>query len=224
MERTLDPLDESLTRALEAAAVSPAETLDDRLAESAAQGDTDAFRRLVERYQVRIYHFCFQWLQNAEDAREATQDAFVRAYDALHRYRETGKFEKWLFTIALNQCRDRRKSKASRQGRWNRPLGDLAPSLASSGATPDECAVLGGDLEKLLFGIQLLPEKLRAPLILCALEGISQETCAEILHCSVRAVEGRLYRARRELAAWWEREPEAAARKNSMGSALESRS
>lgn len=171
---------------------------------AAADGDDDAFVRLVERHQEKVFRFCCQWLPNAEDAREATQDTFIRAYLALERYRREGRFSTWLFQIALNQCRDRLKSKAGSQSRHTDSLvkGGKSDDLICPAPAPDEAVALSGDQERLGEAIEKLPMKLRAVVIICGVEGMSQETCAEILNISVRAVEGRFYRARRQLEAF----------------------
>lgn len=176
---------------------------EDRDVTAAAAGNDDAFVRLVERHQEKVFRFCCQWLPNAEDAREATQDTFVRAYLAMERYRKQGRFSTWLFQIALNQCRDRLKSKAGSQSRRTDSLAreGKGDDLICPAPAPDEAVALSGDQERLGEAIEKLPMKLRAVVIICGIEGMSQETCAEILNISVRAVEGRFYRARRQLEA-----------------------
>jgi len=164
----------------------------------------DAFRQLVERYQQRVYHFCFHYLRDAGDAREACQDTFIRAHRALSKYRPKARFSTWLFQIALNLCRDR--VRASGASRATEALGNTALQLPCPAATPDEAAMRDTDLAKLDRGLAALPEEHRSVLVLSCLEGLSHAECAEILKCSERAVEGRLYRARQRLAEWWERE------------------
>jgi len=186
----------------------PDPAVEDGLIQAAVAGCEDSFRQLVGWHQEAVYHFCYQWLQNPEDAREACQDTFVRVYAALGRYRRRGRFSTWLYRIALNRCRDLQKSKAARQKRATSSLGDRGGDLACQRPAPDEAVAQAGDLEKLRRGVALLPDRLRAALILSALEGLSHEECAAVLKCSVRAVEGRIYRARRELMTWWDAEGE----------------
>jgi RNA polymerase sigma factor (sigma-70 family) len=174
----------------------PAVSTDDIQALAAAAGDDEAFRLLVERHQDRIFHFCFQWLRNAEDAKEACQDTFVRAYLSINQYDRRGKFASWIYRIALNQCHDRNKSKAFRQRRRTLSLEDATTDVIWSGPRPDESVVGGENLAKLHRQIDSLPTKLRDVIMLSCLEDLSHEVCAEILGISARAVEGRLYRAR----------------------------
>lgn len=171
---------------------------------SAQNGCPDSFRQLVERYQQRVYHFCFHYLRDAGDAREACQDTFIRAHRALPKYRPKARFSTWLFQIALNLCRDR--ARASGAARATEALGESALQLPCPAATPDEAAIRDTDLAKLDRGLASLPEEHRSVLVLSCLEGLSHAECAEILKCSQRAVEGRLYRARQRLSEWWTRE------------------
>ncbi len=200
----------NLDLSLELPAAPEAEVLASAARESlisAAQaGDANAFRQLVTLHQEPILRFCTHWLRDAGDAQEAAQDTFVRAWQALDRFENRGRFTHWLYRIALNVCRDRHKSKASRQRRETASLGAGESPLACQRPTPDEVLARSGDLQKLQRGIARLPERLRVVLILCAQEGLSHEECAEVLNCSSRAVEGRLYRARKELLEWWNRE------------------
>lgn len=172
----------------------------------AAQGGCgDSFRRIVEGHQERVYHFCFQYLRDSGDAREACQDTFIRAHRALGAFKPQAKLGTWLFQIALNLCRDRARARSRK--RMTASLEDHALELPCRQATPEEAAMRRADLVKLDRGLAALPENLREILILSCLEGLTHAECAAILKCSERAVEGRLYRARERLAAWWEREP-----------------
>ncbi|RYD66220.1 MAG: RNA polymerase sigma factor [Verrucomicrobiaceae bacterium] len=183
---------------------TPDGTAEDGLIEAARGGCSQSFRTLLERHQQRVYHFCFHHLRDAFDAREACQDTFIRAHGALRRYRRRAQFVTWLFQIALNLCRDRLRARPAARGRLIVPLDDFEPRCQR--ATPDEASMRDTDLIKLERGLDSLPEKLREVLILSCLEGLSHGECAVILKCSERAIEGRLYRARQQLTAWWERE------------------
>lgn len=175
------------------------EAEDQRLVASSRDGCPEAFRSLVERHQQRVHHFCFHYLRDAEEAREACQDTFVRAHRALARYRPRHPFTTWLFRIALNQCRDRLRR---RRG----PKVALDPGLSCPAPPPDEAAIRRSELAKLDRGLAAMPESDLTILVLSGLEGLSHAECGEILRCSERAAEGRLYRARRRLADWWSRE------------------
>ncbi|MCB1278541.1 RNA polymerase sigma factor [Prosthecobacter sp.] len=173
---------------------------------AAQAGDIGAFEWLVQRHEERMFGFCCRWLRCTEDAREVCQDMFVRAWQALPEFEGRAKFSRWLYQIALNLCRDRLKSRFSRQRENTIGLNELAESPSCPRNSPDESAGLNSEMEKLGRGLALLPEKLRATLMLITMEGLSHQECAEVLNCSVRGVEGRLYRARQMLMQWWNEE------------------
>lgn len=187
-------------------AVTPDEAAELALIRAAQTGCESAFRELIERHQQRLYHFCFHYLRDAGDAREACQDTFIRAHRALGSFKPKARLGTWLFQIALNLCRDRLKSVRAKQDRLTEPGDTLAMQMACSRPSPDEVALRRADLVKLDRGLEMLPAGLREVLVLSCLEGMSHGECAAILKCSERAVEGRLYRAREKLAAWWDEE------------------
>jgi len=204
MDTAIDP--HLLLPSENAAEASPeAVTQEARLVEEASGGSEDAFRRLVETHQAAVYHFCFQWLRDAEDAREACQDTFLRAHRALDRYKAKGRFSTWLYQIALNLCRDRAKSRGQRQKNRTVALEDWADNLPAREIAPDEEIAREAEIAALHQGIAMLPDRLRVVVILSCLEGLSHEETAEVMNCSARAIEGRLYRARRMLVEWWNR-------------------
>ncbi|WP_052573825.1 RNA polymerase sigma factor [Haloferula sp. BvORR071] len=183
---------------------SPDEGAELALIHAAQSGCSSSFRHLVESHQQRVYHFCFQYLRDSGDAREACQDTFIRAHRGLPGFRPKARLSTWLFQIALNLCRDRAKSRAR-----THPTSFLdGPELdlPCGRATPEEAAIRQADLAKLDRGLAALSLKFREVLVLSCLEGLNHAECAAILKCSERAVEGRLYRAREKLSAWWERE------------------
>ena len=139
-------------------------------------------------------------------AREVCQDAFVRAWQALPEFEGRSRLSTWLYQITLNLCRDRAKTRATRQRENTVALDDVAHSPECPKQSPAASAEWRSEMQKLERGLAMLPEKLRAVLMLTTMEGLSHEECAEVLNCSVRGVEGRLYRARQMLMQWWEAE------------------
>ncbi len=173
---------------------------------AAQAGDMAAFEWIVQQHEERLFGFCCRWLRCTEDAREVCQDAFVRAWQALPEFEGRSKLSTWLYQIALNLCRDRAKTRATRQRDNTIALEEVAEAPLCPQRSPDTSAELNSDMQKLERGLAVLPEKLRAVLMLTTMEGLSHEECAEVLNCSVRGVEGRVYRARQMLMQWWNEE------------------
>lgn len=173
------------------------------LARAAAAGDERAYAQLVGRHKDGLHRLLRRYLGDPEEAREAAQEAFIAAWSALGRYDPDRPFGAWLRTIAVNKARDRGRRLSFRR----LVFGDRPPEETAArhhpdpAATPDAALLERERLAALDRAIARLPSALKAPLLLTALEGRSQQEAAEILGVSVKAVETRVYRARRILAA-----------------------
>ena len=155
-------------------------------------GDTEAFALLVARYSERCVRCAARIVGNREDAEEAVQDAFVRAYEALGEYRERDRFHAWLFRILINQCR----SVVARSARRELTFPDVAPE-APAAAQPDEW--LGADerladrdrLERALR--ELVPEQ-REAVVLHFGEELTYQEMAAATGAGVSAMKMRVAR------------------------------
>lgn len=172
------------------------------LARKAAAGDDRAYAELVSRHKDGLHRLLRRYLGDAEEAREAAHEAFIAAWSALSRYDPARPFGAWLRTIAINKARDRGRRRAFRRLIFgDRPPEDTgARHHPDPAATPDEALARQERLRLLDRAIAGLPDALKAPLLLTAIDGRSQQEAAEILGVSVKAVETRVYRARRILA------------------------
>ncbi len=183
--------------------MSPAdEPTDADLARAAAAGDERAYARLVARHKDGLLRLIGRYLGRPDEAQEAAHEAFIAAWSALPRYDTARPFGPWLRTIAINKARDRGRRLAFRRLLFgDRPPEDTAARHhPDPAATPDEAI---SDLERLRLlerAIAQLPDALKAPLVLTALEGYSQQEAGDILGLTPKAVETRVYRARRVLA------------------------
>lgn len=172
------------------------------LARRAAAGDDRAYAALVSRHKDGLHRLLRRYLGDPEEAREATHEAFIAAWSALSRYEPARPFGAWLRTIAVNKARDRGRRRAFRRLIFgDRPPEDTdARHHPDPAARPDEALIRQERLARLDRAIARLPDALKAPLLLTAIEGRSQQETADILGVSVKAVETRVYRARRLLA------------------------
>ncbi len=175
------------------------------LVRAAQGGDADAFTSLVRQHQEPLFRFALRYLANEEDAREVAQEAFVRAHGALPRFVPGARFSTWLFQITHNLCRDRARSRATKQARVTASLDLGTFDPPDSAARPDAAAIAREEVDAVEAAIQALPDELKAPLILTALEGLSQQETGTRLRISAKAVETRVYRARQQLRQALER-------------------
>jgi len=173
------------------------------LLEAIRRGDERALEALMERHQAPLFYFALRYSGNELDAREVVQETFVRAYFKAGSFQPRSKVKTWLFTIALNLCRDagRRRSRAPNFASLDQPTTEDRPPLEAvdDGITADERAARMEELDHLRQAIDKLPDKLKAPLVLCVLEQRSHKEAADLLSTTTKTVELRIYRAKKKL-------------------------
>jgi RNA polymerase sigma factor (sigma-70 family) len=176
----------------------PQELSDAALAISASQGSHSAFAALMRRHKGWLYQFIRRYVTDRDDAYDVLQESFVAAWGAIGRFDPERPLEAWLRRIALNKCRDRARRNAVRRA----AMTVFGFSITSEPAMP---AVNGASesnnaLRRLETAIAGLPRQLKEPLVLTALEGLSHREAGDLLGINAKAVETRVYRAKRRLA------------------------
>lgn len=172
--------------------------LDDAgLVERAKDGDQDAYNQLVQRHQAIAFRTAYLIAGNSSDAEDAAQEAFVKAYYALGRFRSQAAFRPWLLAIVANEARNRRRSTAraarlALRAESVRPSGDAAPS-------PEAAALSTIDQDSLLAALDGLPEADRLVIACRYLLDLSEKETAAALDCPKGTVKSRLSRALKRL-------------------------
>jgi RNA polymerase sigma-70 factor, ECF subfamily len=167
-----------------------------------AAGDAGAFALLVERHQERLLHLCERLLADVEEARDAAQEVFLRAFRKAGEVRPQGQVYTWLYRIAVNHCLNRlRRRKLVRFLRWEDPQAQDAPAFDPPDPGADPAAALDSRRrwQATRRAIGQLPENQRAVLVLVRFEGLSYKQAAEVLGITEGAVESRLFRAMRRI-------------------------
>ncbi len=161
-------------------------------------GDREAYRFLVERYQDRVFGVLLRLVGDRDVAEEAAQEAFVKAYLALPRFRGESAFGTWLVQIAIHAARDRVRR---RQRRWQVETVEEEGLEVAAATTPDalRSMVLDEDLDRLQLALQQLPEDYREVLVLKHIEEWSFEEIARHAQASVGSLKVRAHRGRRLL-------------------------
>jgi RNA polymerase sigma factor CnrH len=168
---------------------------DGALALAACQGDRNAFATIMRRHKGWLYRFIRHYVADREEAYDVLQDSFISAWNALSRFDPDRSFTIWLRRIALNKCRDRARRNAVRRAAFSVfALGESAAPAA------DSTAAAGQALRRLEAAVAKLPRRLKEPLILTTLEGLSHKQAGALLGINAKAVEMRVYRAKRQLA------------------------
>ena len=179
------------------------EAIDKADMERLAQGHDAALNALMERHSGPIFQFLYRMLGDEQDANDLAQETFVRVYR--HRERFDGsKFTTWLYTIAANLARNEYRRRArhpvvSLQAESADKEGSLEDVLPSANTGPRESVEAQERQNAIRAAVQELPEDLREALVLCEWEELSAADAASVLQTTSRAIESRLYRARRLL-------------------------
>lgn len=169
----------------------------------AGEGDDDAFRRLVERHQDRLVGLCQRLLHDREEALDAAQEVFLKAYRKAGKLEPKGELYTWLYRVATNYCFN--KLRRRRIVRFL-PIGAsheedrVAWEPADQAPTPDRQLAARERWQATRNAISRLPESQRAVLMLAKFEGLSYRRIAETLQITEGAVESRLFRAMRNLS------------------------
>jgi RNA polymerase sigma-70 factor (ECF subfamily) len=168
----------------------------------AQAGDADAFTALCAPYEGLVYRHCLQMLKNEADAQDAAQEAMLRAYRSMGRFRGLSSVPTWLYRIAHNVCLDMLKSPRLRAHAASlEALGEAGFDLPDPAPTPEDAYAANAERERLLVAIHALPKAQQALLSLRYGEGMSYEALAEALHLSEGTVKSRLSRLRDKLHA-----------------------
>jgi RNA polymerase sigma factor (sigma-70 family) len=175
------------------------------LVQALMAGDDHALNALMDRHREGLFRFVLRHVQNEADALELAMETFARAYFNITKFRPAAKFATWLYQIALNLCRDHLRSRAYQYSlqtvSFDAPRqegGDPSLLLATEGR-PDQKTDRLEELNALEKAISELPEDLKSAFILTALEDRPQAQTAVLLGISLKAVEMRVYRARKLL-------------------------
>lgn len=167
--------------------------------------DMAAYDELIRRYQERVYSTVYNMTSNHEDAADLVQEAFVKAWQALKRFKGDSSFYTWIYRIAVNRTLNFLKSKKNRVRKLS--LNDIDsgaendPDLVAliSHQTPRRAAKLSELKKKLNEALQRLSEAHRTVVILHDIQGVPHDEIAEIMKCNPGTVRTRLFYARQQL-------------------------
>lgn len=167
-------------------------------------GHDAALNDLMERHATPVFHFLCRMVGNEDDANDLAQETFVRVFKARESFRTNEKFSTWLFTIAANLARNHfrwrsRHPNISLETETGESEQTLGSTLPANSTAPDEEALASERAEAVRMAVKNLPEDLREAIVLCEWGERSVAEAGTILNATPKAVESRLYRARRIL-------------------------
>jgi RNA polymerase sigma-70 factor, ECF subfamily len=165
-------------------------------------GETEAFEVLVEKYRRKTFRLAYQVLRDQEEALDVAQEAFVKAFRSLPRFKGHSAFYTWLFRITMNLALDRRRQRATRQksmGTEDVPPEEWERTAVSTERGPDDEAASRERREQIARALESLSEQHRSIIILSDIEGLSYREIAEVLDVPMGTVMSRLHNARKRL-------------------------
>lgn len=182
---------------------------DEQLVKAFLKGHEPAFETLMWRWQSTIFSFCCRYFANPEDARDLTQQTFIKAYNKLSDLSEPSRFPAWLYQIALNLCRDESRNK-HRKHRSYITIDDYEqtrPTMpAGIGSSPSQLMQLQQVKQILQQALTRIPEEQRIVVIMKEYQDLKFVEIAEILDEPLNTVKSRLYYGlkalRKILEAW----------------------
>ena len=172
---------------------------DQQLVQRAQRGDLRAFDLLVLKYQGRIAALVSRYVSDAGEVEDVTQEAFIKAYRALEKFRGDSAFYTWLYRIAANAAKNHLVAKGRRPGAdatIEDAEGFEEGGMLSESASPEALA-MGNELAEVVeSALNALPDELKAALMLREFDGLSYDDIADVLGCPVGTVRSRIFRAR----------------------------
>lgn len=173
---------------------------DQKLVERVQKGDNGAFDLLVLKYQHKIVNLVMRYVRDPELAQDITQEAFIKAYRALPRFRGDSAFYTWMYRIAVNTAKNYLATQRRRPMELELDMQDpeqyeLHAKLKETD-TPEGITLSNELMEIVENAIAALPEDLQTAIILRELEGMSYEEIAQTMECPVGTVRSRIFRAR----------------------------
>jgi RNA polymerase sigma-70 factor (ECF subfamily) len=169
-----------------------------------AKGDDEAFEILVTRHQTPILNLIYRFLGDRAQAKDLAQEVFLRVWQAAKTYEAKAKFTTWIYQIATNLCFN--ELKAARRRRWfpfhrseESDENAVEDAYSDSSPTAEDILLAKERSRQISEALQNLPDNQRMALVLKRYDGLSYQEIAQVIGCSVSAVESLLVRAKRTL-------------------------
>lgn len=166
---------------------------------AAIDGDNEAFSKLIMTYQTPVYNLCSRMLGNQQDAEDAAQETFWRAYQNMRKYDTDRSFITWLLSIAAHYCIDQQRKKRLVSVDFDALPEEIIPDYSQT--SPERALSLKQHNARLQAVLNQLAPDDRAAIILRYWYAFSEQEIADTLHLSISAVKSRLFRSRKQIAA-----------------------
>ncbi len=175
-------------------------SIDQALVERVQRGEKQAFDVLVLKYQNKIIQLVNRYVHDPDEAKDVAQEAFIKAYRAIGRFRGDSAFYTWLYRIAINTAKNYLVASGRRPPRSDIDAQDAEQYEGATGlreyATPERLLLKDEIQQVIATAIDDLPDDLRTAITLRELEGLSYEEIAQTMECPIGTVRSRIFRAR----------------------------
>lgn len=174
------------------------------LVKRAKKGNISAFEELIIEHESKVYNIAYRILNNEEDAKDLSQEVFIKAFNSLHKFREDSSFSTWLYRIAMNTCIDElRKRKGRESYSIDRDIqtdeGTIPREFQDKQLNPEEELMNKELSSQIQWALNHLSETYKEVIILRDFQGFDYKQISQILGCSLGTVKSRISRARTEL-------------------------
>lgn len=174
------------------------------LIRKAKQGDMHAFEELILKHEKIVYNLALRMMNHSEDAKDISQEVFLKAYRSLCNFDERSAFSTWLYRITHNTCIDEMRKRKGKQNysleeELENEAGSMQRQIADEGDTPEESLLREEQKSEILQALDNLSAEHKAAIVLRDVKGLSYEEIAEILEVSLGTVKSRISRGRNQL-------------------------
>ncbi len=169
------------------------------LIKQAKKGDVECFEELIKNYQQYSYNIALKMLGDVEDAKDATQEALIKVYKNISKYREDSKFSTWFYRIVINVCKDIIRKRKDVLMVDEEIILDI-PEIDSD--LDPVCAYEQNEIKnQIKEALDMVPEPFKTSLVLCDINGMSYTEISDIQEVALGTVRSRIYRARAYMRA-----------------------
>jgi RNA polymerase sigma-70 factor (ECF subfamily) len=172
---------------------------DDEIIQECLSGNTDSYKNLVDKYQIRIINTCYKYTKNVNDAEDVAQEVFLKAFQNLSKFKFDSKFYSWIYRIAVNTSLNFINSREKRNEKETISEENCLNDVNISNDNPREYYQLNELIDKIQPLIDKLPEELIELIKLYEIKDFTYEDISKKLNIPVGTVRSRLHRARNML-------------------------
>ncbi len=177
---------------------------DAELVRAAQKGDRDALGTLLDRYRNMVFELTTQYAHVSSDAEDLAQDVFLRAFERLDQLNQSDRFAAWLYSMALNRCRDYAKNRRRETHAFTDTKATTHQLAGASEDRGDESLMWSEEMDHVWEAIRALPPTYAVPFLLKYRDGLPYKAMATRMDVSVSALKVRVHRARKKLQAYLE--------------------